>query len=115
MAGEYEGTTVTVDGPFTDADKVKFEQSMKAFEEATGINVNYIGDKEFEGSISIRVDAGDAPDIADFPQPGLLASFVTPGEDRSIRRPSSQRTGWSSSTTSRWLDMAMSKVRMASR
>ena len=27
MAGEYEGTTVTVDGPFTDADKVKFEQS----------------------------------------------------------------------------------------
>ena len=25
MAGEYKGTTVVVDGPFTDADKVKFE------------------------------------------------------------------------------------------
>ena len=36
----------------------------------------YIGDKEFEGRISISVDAGAAPDIADFPQPGLLASFV---------------------------------------
>ncbi len=80
MAGEYTGTTVVVDGPFTDADKVKFEESMKAFEEATGIDVNYIGSKEFEGSISIRVDAGDAPDIADFPQPGLLASFVNSGK-----------------------------------
>ena len=42
--------------------------------------MNYIGSKEFEGSISIRVDAGDAPDIADFPQPGLLASFARQGK-----------------------------------
>ena len=52
----------------------------KAFEEATGIAINYIGNKEFEGSISIRVDAGDAPDIADFPQPGLLANFARTGK-----------------------------------
>ena len=80
MAGEYSGTVVTVDGPFADADTVKFEQSMAAFEEATGIDVQYIGGKEFEGSIGVRVDAGDAPDIADFPQPGLLATFVRQGK-----------------------------------
>ena len=80
LAGEYKGTTVVVDGPFTDADKVKFEQSYKPFEEATGIKINYIGSKEFEGTISIRVDAGDAPDVADFPQPGLLARFVKQGK-----------------------------------
>ena len=28
MAGEYAGTVVVVDGPFADADTVKFEQSM---------------------------------------------------------------------------------------
>jgi alpha-glucoside transport system substrate-binding protein len=78
--GEYAGTTVVVDGPFTDVDEVLFNESMDAFEEATGITVNYIGNKEFEGSISIRVDAGDAPDIADFPQPGLLANFVRQGK-----------------------------------
>jgi alpha-glucoside transport system substrate-binding protein len=78
--GEYDGTTVVVDGPFTDADAIKFEESVKAFEEATGIDINYIGSKEFEGSISIRVDAGDTPDIADFPQPGLLATFVRQGK-----------------------------------
>jgi alpha-glucoside transport system substrate-binding protein len=53
---------------------------MKAFEEATGITVNYIGNKEFEASIAIRVDAGDAPDVVDFPQPGLFAGFVRSGD-----------------------------------
>ena len=79
LAGEYAGTTVTVDGPFTDPDDVYFAQSMEAFEDATGITVNYIGDKEFEGRLSIAVDAGDPPDIADFPQPGLLANFTRQG------------------------------------
>jgi alpha-glucoside transport system substrate-binding protein len=78
--GEYTGTTVTVDGPFADEDQVKFEASVKTFEDATGIDVVYIGGKEFEGSIGVRVEAGDAPDIADFPQPGLLAGFVRSGD-----------------------------------
>lgn len=80
LNGDFEGTVVVVDGPFVDADEVKFNKSMEAFEAATGIDVQYIGNKEFEGSISIRVDAGDAPDIADFPQPGLAASFVRQGK-----------------------------------
>jgi alpha-glucoside transport system substrate-binding protein len=79
LNGDFAGTTVTVDGPFTDPDDVYFAQSMDAFEEATGITVNYIGDKEFEGRLSIAVDAGDPPDIADFPQPGLLANFARQG------------------------------------
>jgi alpha-glucoside transport system substrate-binding protein len=80
LNGEYKGTQVTVDGPFADEDKVKFEQSMKTFEDATGIDINYIGNKEFEGRIGISVDAGNAPDIADFPQPGLLATFARQGK-----------------------------------
>ncbi|MBL1127366.1 MAG: carbohydrate ABC transporter substrate-binding protein [Chloroflexi bacterium] len=82
IKGEFAGTTVTVDGAFegNDVDGVKFSESVKAFEEATGITVNYIGNKEFEGSIAIRVGAGDAPDIVDFPQPGLFANFVRSGD-----------------------------------
>ena len=80
MAGEFAGTVVVVDGPFADADTAKFESSIAAFEEATGIDIQYIGGKEFETSISVRVDAGNAPDIADFPQPGLLANFVASGD-----------------------------------
>jgi alpha-glucoside transport system substrate-binding protein len=82
LKGTYSGTTVTVDGAFegNDADGVKFSESMKAFEEATGIKVNYTGSKEFEGSIAVRVDAGDAPDVVDFPQPGLFGDFVRSGD-----------------------------------
>ena len=61
MAGEFAGTVVTAAGPFTDEDAVKFEATMKDFEDKTGIDIQYEGSKEFETSISIRVDAGDPP------------------------------------------------------
>ncbi len=79
LAGEYSGTEVTVDGPFVDFDEAQFEESMVPFEEATGITVNYIGDKEFEARLSIAVDAGDPPDIVDFPQPGAAANYARQG------------------------------------
>ncbi len=79
LAGEFSGTTVVVDGPFTNPDDIRFEESMVAFEEATGIDVQYIGDKEFEARIAIAVDAGSPPDIADFPQPGAVANFARQG------------------------------------
>ncbi|MBO8171509.1 MAG: carbohydrate ABC transporter substrate-binding protein [Bacillaceae bacterium] len=84
-AGEFQGTKVSVFGPFADADEVKFEQSIKPFEEKTGIDIQYESSKEFEATISIRVEGGNAPDIADFPQPGLLESFVKTGKVIDVR------------------------------
>jgi len=37
-------------GPFTDNDAVKFDQSVKTFEDATGIDIVYSGSKEIRGS-----------------------------------------------------------------
>jgi len=70
---------VTISGPFTDVDAVKFEESIKAFEEERGIDIQYEGSKEFEASIAIRIEGGNPPDIVDFPQPGLLKTFVERG------------------------------------
>lgn len=78
-AGKFKGTVVTMSGPFVDNDAVKFEQSIAAFEQATGIDIQYSGSKEFEASIRISIEGGNAPDIVDFPQPGLLANFVKEG------------------------------------
>ena len=78
--GDYDGTIVTMTGPFVDQDEINFAASIAAFEEATGIDIQYEGTKEFESIISTRVDGGDAPDIADFPQPGLLKNFVRDGK-----------------------------------
>jgi len=97
---------VAVSLPFTAPDDALFAESMLAFEEATGITVNYIGDKEFEARISIAVDAGDPPDIADFPQPGKAATYSRQGH---IVDP----TTWipqewlEQQYNQSWLDMAM--------
>ena len=44
-------------GPFTDNDAVKFDESVKAFEAQTGIDIQYSCSKEFEASISIAISA----------------------------------------------------------
>jgi len=79
-AGKLKGKKVTMFGPFADADEVKFTESIKNFEEKTGIDIQYEGSKSFESTITVRVDGGNAPDIADFPQPGLLGGFVKKGK-----------------------------------
>ncbi|MDA3956198.1 ABC transporter substrate-binding protein [Oceanispirochaeta sp.] len=76
---EVRGTVVTMAGPFVDNDAIKFEQSIKSFEEMTGIDIQYEGSKEFEASIGIRIEGGNPPDVVDFPQPGLLKNFVAKG------------------------------------
>jgi alpha-glucoside transport system substrate-binding protein len=78
--GKYKGTVVDMAGPFTDQDAVKFNQSVKDFEDKTGISILYSGSKEFEASIGIAIDGGTPPDIADFPQPGLLAKYASEGK-----------------------------------
>jgi alpha-glucoside transport system substrate-binding protein len=80
MAGEFKGTTVTASGPFVDQDAQKFNDTMADFESKTGITIQYNGSKEFEASIKAAIDGGNAPDVIDFPQPGLLASFASQGK-----------------------------------
>ncbi|HXF85390.1 MAG TPA: ABC transporter substrate-binding protein [Anaerolineales bacterium] len=104
-AGMYKGTVVTMSGPFTDEDALKFDQSIKAFEEATGIDIQYSGSKEFEASIRIAVEGGSVTDIVDFPQPGLLATFVAEGkviDVNTVVNPDWLKQNYIQS----WLDMA---------
>lgn len=78
-AGELRGKIVTMNGPFTGEDEVKFNDSVKEFEAWTGIDIQYTGSKEFEAAISAAVRGGTAPDIVDFPQPGLIQTFAAEG------------------------------------
>ncbi len=106
MNGDFDGTVVSMAGPFTDEDAVKFNSSMADFEEKTGIDIQYEGSKEFETSISIRVEGGDAPDIADFPQPGLLASLVDSGNVVDMSQ-YLDMDALKDNYNESWLDMAM--------
>ena len=78
--GKMKGTKVSMTGPFADADAVKFDEDKKAFEAATGITIEYVGSKEFEAQIGTQMAAGTAPDVIDWPQPGLASGFFKQGK-----------------------------------
>ncbi|MFE1550912.1 ABC transporter substrate-binding protein [Streptomyces sp. NPDC058718] len=78
--GEHPGTKVTVYAENRDREADLFEETWAGFADCTGIDVQYEGDGEFEAQIQLRVDGGSAPDVAFFPQPGLLERFARAGK-----------------------------------
>ncbi|MFA5571070.1 MAG: ABC transporter substrate-binding protein [Sphaerochaetaceae bacterium] len=78
--GAKDQKTVHVFGAFVDEEAHRFEEAIKPFEQRTGIKVVYEGSKDFETLISVRVEGGNAPDIAGLPQPGLMATFASQGK-----------------------------------
>ncbi|MGJ8720787.1 MAG: ABC transporter substrate-binding protein [Salinibacterium amurskyense] len=75
-AGEADGV-VTIYGTIADTEAELLEESWADWEEANDIDIQYESSKEFEAQISIRAQGGNAPDIAIFPQPGLLADLAS--------------------------------------
>ncbi|RZM77293.1 ABC transporter substrate-binding protein [Leptolyngbya iicbica] len=74
------GETVTILGTLTGNGEDKLMAAIAPFTEATGIEVVYEGTDAFTTLIAVRVDAGNAPDIALFPQPGLMLEFAQRGD-----------------------------------
>lgn len=75
----YAGETVTI---FTAAGEEQlrvFERNFVDFEARTGINVVAEGSPDFETLAVVRAEAGDPPDILNFPQPGLMADMARDG------------------------------------
>lgn len=105
LAGKFKGKKVTMYGPFVDADELKFEEAIKSFEEKTGIDIAYEGSKEFEATISVRVNGNNAPDIVDFPQPGLLANIAKTGKVIDIAT-FMDKAKLEANYNKSWLDMA---------
>jgi alpha-glucoside transport system substrate-binding protein len=78
-AGEDTGKVLVL-GAFRGQEETAFNNVVKVFEEQNpDIDVIYMGTAEFETLITVRVEAGDPPDIAAFPQPGAVAKLVSEG------------------------------------
>jgi alpha-glucoside transport system substrate-binding protein len=82
--GSASGTagdgTVTILGAFGGQEEEAFNASLEAFAEESGIDIQYTSDQDFTTTIRTRVNAGDAPDIGLFPQPGGLLEFAETGD-----------------------------------
>lgn len=80
---DLNGEQVTVFGPWLGPDQELVENVLAYFAAATGADVRYAGSDSFEQQIVVDAEAGSAPNIAVFPQPGLVADmakrgFITP-------------------------------------
>ncbi|SUZ32098.1 hypothetical protein ROE7235_01851 [Roseibaca ekhonensis] len=78
-ATDLSGETVTITGPWTGNEAEKVNAVFDYFEQATGATVNYSGSDSFEQDIVIATQAGSAPNLAVFPQPGLAADMAAQG------------------------------------
>ena len=74
--GDLSGKTVSVYTSIVEQEQTDQEDSYVKFEECTGATIAYEGSREFEAQLLVRIEAGNAPDIAYLPQPGLLKTIV---------------------------------------
>ncbi len=72
--GGGDGETVTIMGAFTDAQAEAFQADLDKWSETSGIKVTYDGNTDFQTAVVARATAGNPPDIAIYPQPGVLKS-----------------------------------------
>ncbi|ASJ71117.1 hypothetical protein IMCC3135_05020 [Granulosicoccus antarcticus IMCC3135] len=103
---KLDGEQVTIFGPWIGPDQVLVESVLAYFAEATGADVRYTGSDNFEQQVMIDAEAGSAPNISVFPQPGLAADmakrgFLTPlGEENANWMKENFSAGQS------WVDLA---------
>ena len=72
--GGGDGETVSILGGFTDAQAEAFQADLDKWGETSGITVRYDGNTDFQTAVIARATAGNPPDIAIYPQPGVLKS-----------------------------------------
>ena len=85
-ANDLSGQSLTIFGPWLASEGDSFAGLVAFFNEATGANATYVGSDSLEQQIVIDAEAGSAPDLTVFPQPGLASNmaargFLTPLSD----------------------------------
>lgn len=86
LGATAQAEQLTVFGPWLGPDQEKIEKVLGDFASKSGHDVRYVGSDSFEQQIMIDAEAGSAPNVAVFPQPGLAADmakrgFLTPLKD----------------------------------
>lgn len=80
---QFAGKKVTVFSPVRDSDNDKpiadYVAAYQPLVDCTGVEIVWEGTDQFETEINVRLEGGNAPDVIDFPQPGLLASLARKG------------------------------------
>lgn len=73
-AGDGE---VTILGGYGEADAKNFQQVLTEFGDANGIKITFTSLASFDTDIKVKIESGQEPDIALWPQPGGLKDLAT--------------------------------------
>ena len=79
LEGEFAGSTVTVLSQWIAEDGERFNDSLDAFRDATGIDVQVDGVADYTTTLVARAEGGNPPDVAQIAQPGLMRTLAGNG------------------------------------
>ena len=74
-----DSAPVSVIANWGGVEQVGFEAVLAAFTEKTGIETEYISDRNAEVTVQTMIAAGNPPDIQSMPRPGVMAEFARDG------------------------------------
>jgi alpha-glucoside transport system substrate-binding protein len=81
---QYKGKTISIFSPVrdsaTDTAATQRRNAYAPFEKCTGAKVKFEGTDQFETQVNVRLAGGNAPDLIEFPQPGLLQQIAAKGQ-----------------------------------
>jgi alpha-glucoside transport system substrate-binding protein len=81
---QYAGKTVEILSPARNNEndpnvEQDYIDAYQPLVDCTGVEITWSGTDQFETEVNVRLEGGNAPDVMDFPQPGLLAANATAG------------------------------------
>ncbi len=97
----HSGKTVTIFGSILSPESDSLNKSWAQFQSCTGIKIHYTGSNTFESDLPVKVNGGNAPDLALIPQPGLLKQMVEAG---AAKKPPAQTVANEANWNSSWKD-----------
>jgi alpha-glucoside transport system substrate-binding protein len=83
-SGSTKHQTVTIYGPDTGTEATELDASWATWAKDNNITITYTGDGNFTSNIATKIQGNNLPDIAMFPQPGLLSAAIATGSVKPV-------------------------------
>jgi alpha-glucoside transport system substrate-binding protein len=83
-SGSSKHQTVTIYGPDTGTEATELNASWASWAKANNITIKYTGDLDFTANIATKIQGDNLPNIAMFPQPGLLSAAIATGSVKPV-------------------------------
>jgi alpha-glucoside transport system substrate-binding protein len=76
----HVGGSVSVLATWGGNEQNQFMAAVKPFQDQTGVNVQYTGTRDLNAVLATRVQAGNPPDLAGLPGPGVMIQYAKNGK-----------------------------------